>query len=141
MDTTTPKTDYKSTLNLTDTPFPMRGDLAKREPGWIQQWQDAKLYEKIRAVSKGRPKFILHDGVGTTLYGYTAETQHLSPPGFDLLTQMVKTLNIPVICEGGIASPDMARWAIELGASTVVVGTAITGIDLQVAAYRSAIGT
>jgi len=62
MDTTTPKTDYKSTLNLTDTPFPMRGDLAKREPGWIQQWQDAKLYEKIRAASKGRPKFILHDG-------------------------------------------------------------------------------
>ena len=62
MDATTPKTDYKSTLNLTDTPFPMRGDLAKREPGWIQQWQDAKLYEKIRAASKGRPKFILHDG-------------------------------------------------------------------------------
>jgi len=93
------------------------------------------LKAAIAAVEAGA------DCVGTTLYGYTAETQHLSPPGFDLLTQMVKTLNIPVICEGGIASPDMARWAIELGASTVVVGTAITGIDLQVAAYRSAIGT
>ncbi len=54
--------DYKSTLNLPDTPFPMRGDLAKREPGWVQQWQEGKLYERIRAVSKGRPKFILHDG-------------------------------------------------------------------------------
>ena len=56
------KTDYKSTLNLTDTPFPMRGDLAKREPGWVGQWQQQKLYEKIRAASKGKPKFILHDG-------------------------------------------------------------------------------
>jgi len=55
-------TDYKSTLNLPDTPFPMRGDLAKREPGWVQQWQEGKLYERIREVSKGRPKFILHDG-------------------------------------------------------------------------------
>jgi isoleucyl-tRNA synthetase len=55
-------TDYKATLNLPDTPFPMRGDLAKREPGWIKQWQEKKLYEKIRAASAGRPKFILHDG-------------------------------------------------------------------------------
>ena len=55
-------TDYKTTLNLPDTPFPMRGDLAKREPGWIKQWQEKKLYEKIRAASQGRPKFILHDG-------------------------------------------------------------------------------
>lgn len=56
------KVDYKSTLNLPDTPFPMRGDLAKREPGWVKQWQDKKLYEKIRDASKGKPKFILHDG-------------------------------------------------------------------------------
>ncbi|BAN35940.1 isoleucyl-tRNA synthetase [Sulfuricella denitrificans skB26] len=54
--------DYKDTLNLPDTPFPMRGDLAKREPGWLKQWQERKLYEKIREVSAGRPKFILHDG-------------------------------------------------------------------------------
>ncbi len=60
--TETKKQDYKSTLNLTDTPFPMRGDLSKREPGWIKQWQEAKLYEKIRAASKGKEKFILHDG-------------------------------------------------------------------------------
>ena len=91
------------------------------------------LEAAIAAVAAGA------DCVGTTLYGYTAETQHLSPPGFDLLTELVKTLKIPVICEGGIASPEMARRAIELGATTVVVGTAITGIDLQVKAYRSAL--
>jgi isoleucyl-tRNA synthetase len=54
--------DYKSTLNLLDTPFPMRGDLAKREPGWIKQWQDSKVYERIRAARAGQPKFLLHDG-------------------------------------------------------------------------------
>ena len=56
------KTDYKSTLNLPDTPFPMRGDLAKREPGWVKDWQEKKVYEAIRAASKGRPRFVLHDG-------------------------------------------------------------------------------
>ncbi|MGQ9861470.1 MAG: isoleucine--tRNA ligase [Thiobacillaceae bacterium] len=54
--------DYRQTLNLPDTPFPMRGDLARREPGWIKQWQERRLYEKIRAQAAGRPKFILHDG-------------------------------------------------------------------------------
>ena len=54
--------DYRKTLNLPDTPFPMRGDLAKREPAWVQDWQQKKLYEKIRKVSAGRPRFLLHDG-------------------------------------------------------------------------------
>ncbi|MDD3482406.1 isoleucine--tRNA ligase [Azovibrio restrictus] len=54
--------DYKTTLNLPDTPFPMRGDLPKREPQWVQQWQEKKLYQKIREICAGRPKFILHDG-------------------------------------------------------------------------------
>jgi isoleucyl-tRNA synthetase len=52
----------KYPVNMTDTPFPMRGDLAKREPGWVQQWQDKKIYERVRKASAGRPKFILHDG-------------------------------------------------------------------------------
>ena len=54
--------DYKKTLNLPDTPFPMRGDLARREPAMLKSWQEKKLYQKIRTVSQGRPKFILHDG-------------------------------------------------------------------------------
>ena len=54
--------DYKKTLNLPDTPFPMRGNLAKREPQMLAQWQAQQRYEKIRATSLGRPKFILHDG-------------------------------------------------------------------------------
>ena len=54
--------DYKNTLNLTDTSFPMRGDLAKREPQWVAAWQAEKLYEQIREISRGRPRFVLHDG-------------------------------------------------------------------------------
>ena len=54
--------DYKDTLNLPDTPFPMRGDLLKREPQWVAQWQQKKLYQRIREISAGRPRFVLHDG-------------------------------------------------------------------------------
>ncbi|EWM44562.1 isoleucine--tRNA ligase [Bordetella holmesii] len=54
--------DYKKTLNLPDTSFPMRGDLAKREPGWVQQWEENRVYQAIRAASKGRPLFVLYDG-------------------------------------------------------------------------------
>ena len=56
------KTDYRSTLNLPDTPFPMRGDLPKREPGWVQAWEDKGIYKKLRDVRLGAPKFVLHDG-------------------------------------------------------------------------------
>jgi isoleucyl-tRNA synthetase len=56
------KPDYKATLNLTETPFPMRGDLARREPAWVRGWQDTKLYERIRERCEGRVKYVLHDG-------------------------------------------------------------------------------
>ncbi|PVY84535.1 isoleucine--tRNA ligase [Pantoea ananatis] len=54
--------DYKSTLNLPETGFPMRGDLAKREPGMLQRWYDDNLYGIIREAKKGKKTFILHDG-------------------------------------------------------------------------------
>ena len=56
------KTDYRATLNLPDTPFPMRGDLPKREPGWVKGWEDQGLYKKLRQARIGAPKFVLHDG-------------------------------------------------------------------------------
>ncbi|SMB29782.1 isoleucyl-tRNA synthetase [Sterolibacterium denitrificans] len=56
--------DYRKTLNMPDTPFPMRGDLAKREPGWVQEWQEKHIYRRIRELSarEQRPRFVLHDG-------------------------------------------------------------------------------
>ena len=58
----TDKTDYRATLNLPDTPFPMRGDLPKREPQWVRQWEEQGLYKKLRAARCGHEKFVLHDG-------------------------------------------------------------------------------
>ncbi|MGD1903505.1 MAG: N-acetylmannosamine-6-phosphate 2-epimerase [Geitlerinemataceae cyanobacterium] len=85
------------------------------------------------------------DAIGTTLYGYTEATEQLSPPGFELLADLVKLVAEPrdrpvtAICEGGIATPAQMAEAFAIGADAVVVGTAITGIDLLVDRYVRAI--
>ena len=56
------KIDYKSTLNLPKTDFPMRGNLAKREPEMLQRWEKMDIYQQVRKASAGREQFILHDG-------------------------------------------------------------------------------
>ncbi|TVP68006.1 MAG: N-acetylmannosamine-6-phosphate 2-epimerase [Leptolyngbya sp. LCM1.Bin17] len=86
-----------------------------------------------RAVAAGA------DCVGTTLFGYTQTTQGHRPPNMDLLQAMVHHCPVPVICEGGIGSPQVARQALDLGAYAVVVGTAITGIDTLVKTYVQAV--
>jgi isoleucyl-tRNA synthetase len=58
----TDRTDYRATLNLPDTPFPMRGDLPRREPGWVREWEEKGLYKKLRAARCQHEKFVLHDG-------------------------------------------------------------------------------
>ncbi|MBP1149397.1 isoleucine--tRNA ligase [Methylocaldum sp. RMAD-M] len=55
-------TDYKSTLNLPSTDFPMKANLPQREPEQLERWRSMDLYRKIRETFRGRPKFILHDG-------------------------------------------------------------------------------
>ncbi len=64
MTTESPKAapDYRATLNLPDTPFPMRGDLPKREATWTKEWEDKGIYKKLRDARCGKAKFILHDG-------------------------------------------------------------------------------
>jgi isoleucyl-tRNA synthetase len=68
--------DYRSTLNLPDTPFPMRGDLPKREPGWIKEWDEQGVYRKLRDARHAKPRFVLHDGPpyanGTLHVGHAA---------------------------------------------------------------------
>ena len=54
--------EYKLTLNLPQTDFPMKANLAQREPEWLRKWEQNRLYESIREASTGRPQFILHDG-------------------------------------------------------------------------------
>ncbi|MCL4112634.1 UNVERIFIED_CONTAM: hypothetical protein GTU68_052081 [Idotea baltica] len=55
-------TDYKSTLNLPYTQFPMKAGLPQREPKMLEHWNSLNLYEKIRQANKGNPLFVLHDG-------------------------------------------------------------------------------
>ncbi len=54
--------DYRATLNLPDTPFPMRGDLPKREPAWVKAWEEQGVYQRLRDARCHAPKFVLHDG-------------------------------------------------------------------------------
>ena len=98
----------------------------------------APLMADVDSVQNGLTAAALGcDWIGTTLYGYTETTSDRTPPGLELLPDLRRALepSVRLICEGGIASPGVARAALNAGADNVVVGTAITGIDLQVAAY------
>ena len=55
-------TDYKTTVNLPSTAFPMKADLARREPGMLEWWAEGNTYRRLREIARGRPVFILHDG-------------------------------------------------------------------------------
>jgi N-acylglucosamine-6-phosphate 2-epimerase len=98
----------------------------------------APLMADVDSVQNGLTAAALGcEWIGTTLYGYTETTSDRTPPGLELLPDLRRALepSVRLICEGGIASPGVAQAALNAGADNVVVGTAITGIDLQVAAY------
>lgn len=76
--------------------------------------------------------------VGTTLCGYTSETRGARIPAFALIEELAARLNVPVICEGGVASPEDVKRAFDCGAFAVVVGTALTGIGQNVRRFVAA---
>ncbi len=76
--------------------------------------------------------------IATTLCGYTAETSGSELPAFDLLERLAARLDVPVICEGGVASPDQVRRAFDCGAFAVVAGMAITGVGQRVQQFVAA---
>ncbi len=81
------------------------------------------LAEGIAAAEAGA------DLIATTMVGYTPYSQHLSPPDFDLIRELVSVVPTPVVVEGHITTPEQARRALDLGAYAVVVGAAITQPD------------
>ena len=110
-------------------------DLVRR----ARQELRATLMADVDSVQNGLNAAALGcDWIGTTLYGYTETTSERTPPGLELLPDLRRGLesSVRLICEGGIASPGIARSALDAGADNVVVGAAITGVDLQVSAYR-----
>ncbi|MDE2136900.1 MAG: class I tRNA ligase family protein, partial [Gammaproteobacteria bacterium] len=54
--------DYKQTINLPRTGFPMKADLAQREPAMVREWESRGTYARLREIARGRPRFVLHDG-------------------------------------------------------------------------------
>jgi len=124
-------------IDATQRPRPDQQDLAEL----IQRCRTelrAPLMADIDSVANGvRAAELGCDWVGTTLFGYTEATADQTPPALQLLPELRHELSTSVrlICEGGIATPSAAKAALNAGADNVVVGTAITGVDLQVDAY------
>src|SRR3954469_9118236 len=92
---------YKDTVNLPDTPFPMRGDLAKREPEILGEWERTKLYERIQAARAGAPLWILHDGPpysnGHIHYGH-------------ILNKILKDIVVKSRTMAGFRTPYVPGW-------------------------------
>jgi isoleucyl-tRNA synthetase len=93
--------DYKNTLNLPKTDFPMKADLPNREPKIIKHWQDTSLYSKLRKLCKGRKKFILHDGPP-----YTNGNIHMG----HALNKILKDIVIRYMTMRGFDSPYVPGW-------------------------------
>src|SRR6185295_19403752 len=95
------KSKYKDTVILPDTPFPMRGDLAKREPEILATWEDTKLYERIGAARANAPVFILHDGPpysnGNIHYGH-------------ILNKILKDIIVKSRTMAGFRTPYVPGW-------------------------------
>jgi N-acylglucosamine-6-phosphate 2-epimerase len=129
-------------LDATERPRPDGVSLAELIER-VGQELGAPLMADVDSVANGLVAARLGcQWVGTTLFGYTEATAACCPPAWDLLAPLRQQLpaHTALICEGGIASPEQAARALQLGADAVVVGTAITGVDLQVQAYRRALG-
>ena len=94
--------------------------IREKYPNQLFMADCATLEEALRAEKLG------FDFVGTTLNGYTDDTRHMPPPNFDFMHQLAATLQIPVIAEGGIFSPEQLRQAMDQGVLACVVGSAIT---------------
>lgn len=113
-------------LDATDRPHPDRFGINERiwrvhqETGCPVMADIATLEEGLCAEDAGV------DLIATTLSGYTTKDLEPNGPDFELLQQLVERLEIPVIAEGRIATPEQARYALEIGAFAVVVGSAIT---------------
>jgi isoleucyl-tRNA synthetase len=95
------KSKYKDTVILPDTPFPMRGDLAKREPDILARWEQTGLYERICAARAGAPVFVLHDGPpysnGNIHYGH-------------ILNKILKDIVVKSRTMAGFRTPYVPGW-------------------------------
>src|SRR6266566_4878466 len=123
--------DYKSTLNLPQTQFPMKANLAQRESEILRRWQDVDLYKKLREMGTGRPKYVLHDGPP-----YANGDIHLG----HAVNKILKDVIVKARTLGGFDTPYVPGWdchglPIE-HAVEKKIGKA--GVQVEPAKFRSA---
>ena len=124
-------TDYKHTLNLPNTGFPMKANLAQREPQVVAHWDAIDLYAQIRSRAHGRPKFILHDGPP-----YANGDIHIG----HAVNKILKDIIVKAHCLNGMDAPYVPGWdchglPIELQVEKKI-GKA--GVKVDKAAFRRA---
>lgn len=119
-------TDYSKTVNLLESPFPMRGNLAKREPGWLKSWYDQKRYQKLRKKAAGRPKFILHDGPP-----YANGDIHIG----HAVNKILKDIIIRSKTQAGFDAPYIPGWDCH-GLPIEVMVEKLHGKDMPPARFR-----
>lgn len=93
--------DYRNTLNLPETEFPMRGNLPQREPEILQKWEKNDIYETVQKAREGRPKFVLHDGPP-----YANGDIHLG----HALNKVIKDIIVKYKTMTGFDSPYVPGW-------------------------------
>ena len=93
--------EYKQTINLPQTDFPMKADLAQREPAMVKAWEEQGTYTKMRAVAKGRPRFVLHDGPP-----YANGTIHIG----HAINKILKDIVVKSHSMEGFDSPYIPGW-------------------------------
>ena len=123
--------DYKHTINLPQTDFPMKADLAQREPAMVKAWDEQGTYAKVRQAAKGRPRFVLHDGPP-----YANGTIHIG----HAINKILKDIVVKSRSLDGFDSPYIPGWdchglPIEL---QVEKKHGRPGGKLDVAAFRAA---
>jgi isoleucyl-tRNA synthetase len=93
--------DYKSTLNLPKTDFPMRANLPQREPETLARWQEMGIYQRMQQVNAGKPKFVLHDGPP-----YANNNIHLG----QALNKILKDFIVKLKAMSGFLAPYVPGW-------------------------------
>jgi len=123
--------DYKNTLNLPNTAFPMKGNLPQREPEMLQQWETMDLYGMLRAACRGRPRFVLHDGPP-----YANGDIHIG----HAVNKVLKDIIVKSKTLGGFDAPYIPGWdchglPIELNVEKKI---GKPGVKVDAATFRSA---
>ena len=93
--------EYKHTVNLPQTDFPMKADLAQREPAMVKGWEERQIYAKLRETSRGRPRFVLHDGPP-----YANGTIHIG----HAINKILKDIVVKSRSFDGFDSPYIPGW-------------------------------